>query len=137
MSFVKWQYKGTNYSFNKKTTEQNIKFCILLRIYLRILKKSSTFAAVSVRKARCVISEPPNPRWCGDNPPEIISKWKLSFLSMQTAIPLMLRLFAHLYVTSLYAPSTLEVKLSKKAPCLGCGTGVRKNTKSVLDMSQI
>ena len=42
-----------------------------MRIYLRILKKSSTFAAVSMRKARCVISEPPNPRWCGDNPPEV------------------------------------------------------------------
>ena len=60
MSFVEWQYKGTNYSFNKKTTEQNVKFCILLRIYLRILKKSSTFAAVSVRRRVVWSASPPN-----------------------------------------------------------------------------
>ena len=43
--------------------EQNMKFCILLRIYLVNSKKSSTFAAVSMGEACCLLSEPPDPRW--------------------------------------------------------------------------
>lgn len=73
-----------------------MKFCILFHIYLVNSKKSSTFAAVSVRKARCVFSEPPKPRWGGDNPPEIISKWKRISLLMPTASQLTWLRSAHL-----------------------------------------
>lgn len=73
-----------------------MKFCILLRFYLVNSKKSSTFVAVSSKKAHCVFSEPPKPRWGGDNPPEIISKWKRNSLLMQTASPLTWLRSAHL-----------------------------------------
>ena len=50
-----------------------MKFCILLRIYLVNSKKSSTFAAVLIREAGSVFSEPPEPRWGGDKTPAITS----------------------------------------------------------------
>ena len=56
-----------------------MKFCILFHIYLVNSKKSSTFAAVSVKKARCVFSEPPDPRWGGDKTPGDDFKWTKSF----------------------------------------------------------
>lgn len=82
-----------------------------MRIYLRILKKSSTFAAVSVRKAHCVFSEPPKPRWGGDNPPDFLIMEK-KFLTDANGITVDVASFRALVANQ----STAQDYFGEKAP---------------------
>ncbi len=88
-----------------------MKFCILLRIYLVNSKKSSTFAAVSSKKAHCVFSEPPKPRWGGDNPPEII-QMETKFLTDANGITVDVASFRALVANQ----STAQDYFGEKAP---------------------